>query len=59
MMPARGPQTVVTVAIVAAVAVVAVVEAVAVVVVMEVVHRCSRTAEKRGIKHHALREQAL
>ena len=47
-MPARGPQTVVTVAIVAVVAVVAVVEAVAVVVV-EVVHRCLRTAEKRGV----------
>ena len=49
MMPARGPQTVVTVAIVAVVAVVAVVESVAVVVVVEVVHRCLRTAEKRGV----------
>ena len=48
-MPARGPQTVVPVAIFSAVAVVAVVESVAVVVVMEVVHTCLRTAEKRDV----------
>ena len=45
MMPARGPQTIITIAIVAVVAVAAVVESVAVVIV----HRCLRTAEKRGV----------
>ena len=43
MMPARGPQTLITIAVIA------IIESIAIIITIELLHMCLQTAEKRGV----------